>query len=224
MAAKQRNDVQIVPEAVAAAEAAAPTLHQRHNMALQHFLGASHFCREVQRIEQENKGKPFGPFFEQIIWNFSSCVILCVSSVEAYLNETMDDRDFDDDLVRLIERTNTLDRYVYFLKLSGRSPLVRGSQPAQFMAALIDLRNALVHFKPEWDYEPKKHKTLENKLPKLPNSPFLEPSAVFFPQRCMTYGYAEWSVTCTYSFLEEFSKLADISFKLPGRMPKLGKP
>jgi hypothetical protein len=80
---------------------------------------------------------------------------------------------------------------------------------------LINLRNTLVHFKPEWSHEDGKHKKLMNSLQtKFPFSPYFQNVVVAFPHAIMCYGCAKWSVTTTVNYLTKFSELADIPNKL----------
>ncbi len=209
-----------IVEAVAVAAASSSVsaaLSVRHNMAGQHMSGAAYFGRQVGALEAEHKGDEFGPFFEDILRNFSACIVLCVASLEAYLNETMEDVHFDSELEELIARQPILDRYRYFLKLQNKKSFEKGREPFQSISALIRFRNALVHFEPEWDDEEGRHKQLENVLPKKAESPFFEKHEVFFPRRCVSHGYATWAVRACYEFLEEFSRRAAIDFKLAKR-------
>jgi hypothetical protein len=72
--------------------------------------------------------------------------------------------------------------------------------------SLIALRNALVHYKPEWDTEQKKHKEIEDRLIKsrFALNPFAGPNDAFFPKKCLGHGCAEWAVTSGVTFINEF--------------------
>ena len=63
--------------------------------------------------------------------------------------------------------------------------LNKGEAAFDNVAALIKLRNALVHFKPEWSDEKREHLKIEKRLKgKFQLSPFLSPNDEFFPKRC----------------------------------------
>lgn len=71
---------------------------------------------------------------------------------------------------------------------------------------LIKLRNALVHFKPEWDNEPDRHVNLE-KLKKnfFSYSPFYDEKSFFIPHRCLSASCASWAHKTAVAFIEYFS-------------------
>jgi hypothetical protein len=53
-------------------------------MALQHIMGAAFFCTKLRIVEDENKGREFGDFFESIIYMFNACVFLSMAGVESF--------------------------------------------------------------------------------------------------------------------------------------------
>ncbi len=75
----------------------------------------------------------------------------------------------------------------------------------------------MVHFKPEWHDEQQEHEKIGNRLRgKFTLSPFLDENAPLFPMRCMTHGFAEWTVRSSLDFAQWFAQLADI----PNRFEK----
>ena len=67
------------------------------------------------------------------------------------------------------------------------------------------LRNALVHYKPEWDTELKEHRNLEDRLDgRFPLNPYAHSNYAFFPKKCLGHGCAAWAVETSVAFLEEF--------------------
>ena len=71
--------------------------------------------------------------------------------------------------------------------------------------ALIEYRNALIHYKPTWD--PDRKRKIE--LVKVLNgqyklSPFLDSKADFVTMRSMSAGCADWAVRTVFSFLHDF--------------------
>ena len=77
------------------------------------------------------------------------------------------------------------------------------------MDLLIDLRNMLVHFKPEWDNDQKKHKEVEKKLKgRFELNPFWpKNNPIFFPFKCLSHGCANWAVGSSMRFILQFFAL-----------------
>jgi len=186
----------------------------RTNLALQHLLGAARFARHVCQVEQANAGKPFGPFFEELIHLATAAVTLSVASLEAFANELFADgtqrfpslsKEILDAVWVLAEQRPFMEKYDLALTLHGVPPFDKGVPVRQNVDALVHLRNALIHFKPEWDDAQVKHKKLSARLRhKFALSPFLPAHEPLFPKGCMSHGCAEWAVTSVVGFLTDF--------------------
>ena len=181
------------------------TASVRHNMALQHLNAAGYFCRRVEALQDEHAGIGWGPHCVEIQWNFSACVMASIASLEAFCNETVENIGFDEEYHALIERKGLVDKFYFILKLSGKDTLDKGGSSANAIRTLMELRNAFVHFRPEWSDKAGRSEKLETKLPKLAQSPFCGPGDQFFPMRCVSSAYAWWAVESTYAFLDDFS-------------------
>ena len=72
---------------------------------------------------------------------------------------------------------------------------------------LMKLRNALVHFRPDWDSVQEHHGKLGKQLKgAFPPSPFVSSdTAPFFPTRCMSHGCAAWAVRTAWNFGDAFA-------------------
>ncbi|MEA1894385.1 MAG: hypothetical protein U9N36_04115 [Euryarchaeota archaeon] len=89
--------------------------------------------------------------------------------------------------------------------MANKETFDRGKAPYQEVNDLIKLRNALVHYKPEWDTDLKNHKGIEDRLKsRFTINPFSHVNDAFFPKKCLGHGYAEWSVKSTITFIEDF--------------------
>ena len=192
----------VAPAAVASAVG---TL--RYNFGFQHLRAAGYFCRNVHKVEEANKGKELGSFFDDILWNFSACIMSCSASLEAYLNEAFDDAKLDDEVVKEIEgqASGTLDRFNTFLQYMHLEVFDKGKAPLQEVSNVVALRNAFVHHRPEWAgrLTPKRHR-LENRLPKRKYSSFIGPHGDFITQRCVSFDYSVWALESTHAFLSDF--------------------
>jgi hypothetical protein len=159
------------------------------NLAVQHMLAAASFSRLVGKLEREYTGQPFGEFWEGILHNAVACVFTAIASLEAYANEVFSDRatifsafspELLDNLWETYEQKPILEKFEFALLLLRKQKLDRGVSQFQDVKVLIDLRNALTHFKPEWENEADEHKKISDKLTgKFNGGPFLstEPSA-----------------------------------------------
>ena len=205
------------------------TARQRSNFAVQHMLAAARFARLCYKVEAENAGSPLGPFYDEIISYVTATILSSVAGLEANINEIFaDGRDgmivfdgLDEKLLTemwdLIEEKPILEKYQFVLTLRKRCKMEKGVQQYQFADSLIKVRNALVHFKPEWHDEQQEHEKIGNRLRgKFTLSPFLDKNAPLFPARCMTHGFAEWAVHLSLDFAQWFAQLAD----MPNRFEK----
>jgi len=115
------------------------------------------------------------------------------------------------------ERFSILEKYQLVLAVSEKEKFDKGSSPYREVDSAIRLRNALVHYKPEWDTELKEHKKIETRLSKKFHlNPFTKPNQAFFPHRCLSHGCAEWIVKSCISFIEDFYQ----RLELPPRWEK----
>ena len=186
----------------------------RTNLALQHLLGAARFTRQACQVEQANAGKPFGPFFEELFHLATAAITLSVASLEAFANELFADgtqrfpsfsKEILDAVWVLAEQRPFMEKYDLALTLHAAPRFDKGVPVYQNVDALVHLRNALIHFKPEWDDAQVAHKKLSARLQyKFALNPFLPAHEPLFPRGCMSYGCAEWAVTSVVGFLTDF--------------------
>ena len=108
-----------------------------------------------------------------------------------------------------------MEKYDLALTLRAAPPLYKGLPAYQNVDALVHLRNALIHFKPEWDDAQVKHKKLSARLQyKFALSPFLPAHEPLFPKGCMSHGCAEWAVTSVVGFLTDFQAQLKMESKI----------
>ena len=93
-----------------------------------------------------------------------------------------------------------LAKYQHVLRLAEKPLFDEGKTPFQETSYLLDLRNALIHYKPEWivahtkGLDQKLVHELERKLRgKFNTNPFIKEGQVFFPNKCLSHGCAEWA-------------------------------
>lgn len=204
----------------------APTVIQRAQLAWQHLYAAAAFSRLVGSMEAAHKGETLGGFFDDIFAHASPCIIMAAAGVEAYANQIFADRErifpnFDQDLLKPMwdkwgERLlSPLEKLRFAFQIKGLAPLNAGAAPFQDVAALFELRNALVHFKPEWSKSRDTHEKLENKLVStLKRSPFYPANEPLFPFAWATHDNTKWAVSSSVA-------LIDIVSSALGQDPKL---
>lgn len=198
-------------------------IRQKSAFAVQHLMAAARFSRMCGGIEIANAGKPLGSFFDEEIACVSAAVMLATASLESNINEYFSEvessfpdlsESMRENIFELIEKKSILEKYQYALTFKGKTKFPIDKQPYQDTNTLIRLRNALVHFKPEWHDEQEEHKKLEKQLVgKFPINPFIGENGVFFPQQCISYGCTQWAVTTALRFMEKFSELSGLPFR-----------
>ena len=111
-----------------------------------------------------------------------------------------------------------LKKYEIALTLTGKSSFDKGSNPAQNIASLIQLRNYLMHFEPEWiEIQPGigkngvEHKFSKMLKGKFAENPMAQKGDSFFPERCFGHGCASWAITNSIAFTDEFFR----KFEMP---------
>jgi len=202
------------------------SMRVKHSFSKEHHWAAKNFSEEATHIENssmnlskvnENKYRAY----------VTGTILFAVAALEASINElylealdrnktTLSGLN-DSQLTALtnqwvtVERLCVLEKYQEALKFSGQKEFDRGKNPFQDADSLIDLRNALVHYKPEWDDEAKVHQKIKVRLEKkFSLNPFSNPKGLWFPHQCLGAGCAKWSVDTIESFMSEFCNILGI--------------
>lgn len=188
------------------------------NFAWQHLKSATIFRDQVVDLEIRYAGQPFGNFFNEIRAYASACIMSTAASLEALINELFIasngllrpmfsnfELEFWGD--RGVERKPILAKYQYALSILGASPLDEHAPFFRDTWALIELRNALVHFKPTWDPERQRKIDLVEFLEgKYDLSPLLNGDCDFVTMKSMSAGCSQWAVHTALSFMTEFDE------------------
>lgn len=192
------------------------------NFALQHFKAACLFQKQVEAIEHSHRDQEFGAFFEIIRSYCSGTILSSVAALEALINEL-----FNSPTSRLYQLKDNPDRvdfpqnknpeilkkYQKALRLLEKNSIDEDGSIFCEAKYLIFLRNHLVHFKPVYD-EKHEHVKLKNFLGgKFALSPFPDKGADFFTMKCMSAGCADWAISTTKSFIEEFAAVSELDSK-----------
>lgn len=190
------------------------------NLSLHNLAAARHFSEKVGELETEFAGMTFSECLPELLANGSACIMMTCAALEAYVNELFDSPQFhfkseQQDWVHLLipqyGRASMLDKYDLFLVLRGCEKLDRGSGNTQMLVDLIQLRNALVHFKPEWSGDPGGHSKLSNRLRgKFDPSKFFPDTEPLFPLAWCSHSCTRWATSSAYEFLREIEITADL--------------
>lgn len=194
----------------------------RMNLALHHLLAACRFAARTHELERRNFGQPFGGFWEEILHNSLAVATLTVASLESYANEMYFEGSILGDslspaaaaeISTLIDRESVLKKYSLALAIRAEKRLNLGSSEVQNADALIKLRNAVVHFRPEWFGEQQSHEKLSRQLQhRFQPSPFL-PNEPLFPRSWASASFAFWAVQSSVAFIKNF--YAEIGLPCP---------
>jgi hypothetical protein len=201
---------------------------------IQHIQSAAYFTRLGSAIEKVDK--PSNPDdFDRLLAEHKACVTSAIFTsaffLEATINEVFTDAvDYPEGDVKDLEADvkkrmadiwklevvkgasfNILHKFYLALSLSGKTLLEPGNHLYDNVRILIDLRNELVHYHPEWitgegqDKSAKKAFNLEKRLKdKFPLNRLLPSGNPFFPDRCLSHGCAKWTVLSSLAFTDEF--------------------
>lgn len=185
----------------------------RVNLALHHLISACRYSNRIKCIEIENKGQPFGDFWEEVLQHSLAVCTLTVASLEGFVNEvyfeggilksTVNDS-ASIELSEILERESILRKYSVALSLVSGKRLDMGEAITQNISALIKLRNAIVHFCPEWMEEQDKHEKLSKLLEhKFHQSEFLAGEPIF-PRAWASHSFSVWAISSTINFIDYF--------------------
>ena len=189
------------------------TARSRTNLALHHLFAACRLSARVKQIEAENAGQPFGEFWEEILQCSLGVAMLSVAALESYANEMY----FEGavlkpginaaaaaELSEIVDKEQILRKYAIALAITSAKRMDMGTSNVQNAAVLIRLRNAVVHFRPEWFDDQDEHGKLSKQLAsKFQPSPFL-PNEPIFPRAWASHSFTVWALKSTVAFLDHF--------------------
>lgn len=166
-----------------------------------------------------------------------SAVLQCASALEAEINETImhgpgshlgssridtGSRDFLRPLAADLDRRATLRRFEIVLHLLGRPDMPRGEQFWRNAQLLVQLRNALVHFRSRWGREMEDASPFRS-LRQLSHArpPFVPESSNFFPHHFLSGTSARWAVDSAITFIDAFYSRLNVPSRLDGYRDRL---
>ena len=202
------------------------------NLAHIHLNSARIFTDLALAIDQHYKNQAPQNVINSYMSYVSSSIICSVSALEAKINQFLVDHkaEFDDVKVeknsaifkhystifdheapllnKLHGSTNALIKYnvIFYLRKGKFLPYNKLFKGTNFA---INVRNALIHFTPEWDNELKLNKKLEGSyFSHFSNdfdlSQFYCKDEIFIPYRCLSASHAEWVYKNSNAFMKKF--------------------
>jgi hypothetical protein len=192
----------------------------RVNLAMAHLRGAQIHAENCASLEREHTWPATQEVLDRHFGLASASVISATCALEASINEFRQDA-IDGSQAQLgaaeramtqitelwdtVDRAPLLRKYQWVLSLARADALTSGSEPVRSTADLIALRDALVHYKPEWYHDLKQSKTLEARLKgKFALNRLATQDMAFVPYRACGYGSGIWAVRTVMTFLRSF--------------------
>lgn len=194
---------------------------RRHMFSNQHYYASRYFSDAAGEIEREHIGgiseeerakhRAFvtGAIMSSVAFLESSINELFIGSKDENAAQSLS---LDSSVTALlasladiVERAPVLHKYQVALTAGGKQSLDKGGSCYQDAEGLIRLRNALIHYKPEWDDEPDAHRALETRLTgKFELNSLVDSGSLWFPHRCLGVGCAKWCVDAAANLSQEF--------------------
>ena len=200
---------------------------------IQHLSSAILCAKKSSEIETQYSGKFDAVKNIEISSYVTSSIVSIASFVEAAINEFYCDVvDRSDRVIYIPEdlreqlkdiwnneksfnRKPALVKYNRALKVLEAKEFEDNTEIIQNIKLLFELRNALVHFKPE-SYTmfsskapsfDKQNKLSERLYGKFEMSPFFKASGnPFFPSKCLSYGCSSWGINNALIYVDEFHR------------------
>lgn len=104
-------------------------------------------------------------------------------------------------------RYGVVEKYAIALELSDRVGFDIGAEPWQSVSELARLRNALVHYEPEWvpmASTGEVHKFERSLKGKFALNPLAPPENPYYPDKVLGHGCAAWAVESSMAFTDAF--------------------
>ncbi len=195
-------------------------LNRRYNMVIQYLKSMKLLLTEGYQIEQSHLGEPFGEFFTDISAYISTTIILAGSMLEANIYERfVDVKDgfldisnfnlskLNADWEDIKKCSSILGKYIKFASLSDKD-LDNTDVKYREIKNLVQIRNALVHYMPQWDYEKTPSEKIEKCISQISSSvdysPFIPSTEPYFPHRCMSASFGQWAINASLDFIKHF--------------------
>jgi hypothetical protein len=103
------------------------------------------------------------------------------------------------------EQRFVITKYNKALLACGKRQLDEESNLVQAVESAVVMRNAIVHYRPEWDDTRVIHADLQQRMKgRFKENALAEQNSLWFPHLCLGRGCAEWCVENAIAFMTEF--------------------
>jgi hypothetical protein len=199
-----------------------------HRFSVQHLEAARYFSRRAVEVESrsnvgeidksEHRAYVTGAlvfstaFLESSINEFYLDAVLrdvsYLSGLECHLNYLTERWPH-------IERSSVLDKYDDALRICAAEKFEKAARTHQDAAALIKLRNALMHYKPESEDNLDVHDDLRVRLKdRFKPNPLVAHDSLWFPHLCLGSECGQWGVRTAEEFMTEFCRKLKVRNRL----------
>lgn len=200
------------------------TVSMRSYFSTYHLWSAKESSKQAKIIEVEHGGKP--KFDIKHRAHVMNAILSSVAFAEAAVNELYQDAsdchhsyvsELDQRHILLLSdywnmteiqnksHISLLDKFQLALLFCDKEVFDKGANPYQDVQMVVNLRNAIVHFKPESISASDDHRLstkLKNKFPE--NQLMRESGNPYFPDKCLGFGCALWAWKSTENFVDSF--------------------
>lgn len=206
----------------------------RARFSVAHAWAAARFARQAYALEVD-PGPPPGRDRGDVLWEHRALVTASLFATAAFLEATInelfaDAADEEHEHERLAGlglarpalaeawrkkirrcRPPTLAKYDRALELAGHPRFDRAADLWRDVRAVFELRNAIVHYVPEWVNFAKEASDPTNSFTALagrfsPNALYADSGNPFRPDRCLGYGCSRWALHAALAFADEFAR------------------
>lgn len=206
---------------------------------MQHIQSAALFARRSGQIEKKYDGNFSNELLTEYWADITASIFAAVSFLEATINELFADateeyseypKSLNSNIKALMAdmwkkgiprtaRYPILEKFDIALILARKPTFDRGKPPAKDVELVVQLRNNLIHYEPEWMSDETTASSMaatEKKLSKglrgkFSTSPLMGKNNRFFPNKCLSYGCARWAVESSLAYSDEFYKKLGVS-------------
>jgi hypothetical protein len=219
----------------------------RHYFSTRLLWNAFHASSQAQAIEQAHTGHP--TFDIQHNSAVLSSVVSAAAFIEACINEFFQDAQdrhgltgdgylasFPSGVIEAMSATwvgtndgsqlRALEKWQLVLIFNGRQPLDRGANPYQDAQLVMQLRNTILHFRPENVVVDDAHR-LERLKGKFSDNGLMRGSGnPWWPDHCLGHGCAQWAARSALALTDHVCQELGISpnYKLIANAGWLGAP
>jgi len=194
-----------------------------HSFTKQHFEAARYFAGCAASIEDEFQKANLKDEIRRSQHQayVVGAIVLATMAMESCINEIYFDacgnhrqklNGLDDQAMVLLAKlwpklernSGILPKYRAALQNLSKTSLDQDSQPYKDADSLVELRNTLTHYKPEWD-DAKIHEEIRARLDgKFAVNPLAPDAYLWFPHQCLGSGCAKWAVSAAEEFVRAF--------------------